>query len=119
MVAIPCADTHGCYFQARCNIGFYSSRDTHNLSRIGRLDVDAKDPSKIMARHDAPVMELGEPGTFDDSGMMPSSIVKVGDRIFLYYIGWNVRNTVPYHNSVGLAVSDDGASLSSAHLTDR
>jgi hypothetical protein len=28
-------------------------------------------------------------------------------RRYLYYIGWNVRNTVPYHNSVGLAVSDD------------
>jgi predicted GH43/DUF377 family glycosyl hydrolase len=27
---------------------------------------------------------------------------------YLYYIGWNIRNTVPYHNSVGLAVSEDG-----------
>lgn len=87
---------------------FYSSRDVHNVSRIGRFDVDANDPSRIIERYSEPVMELGGRGTFDDSGMMPSSIVKFHDRIFLYYIGWNVRNTVPYHNSVGLAISDDG-----------
>lgn len=87
---------------------FYSSRDANNLSRIGRVDVDSGDPSKIIARYSAPVLELGLLGTFDDSGMMPSSIVKLHDRIFLYYIGWNVRTNVPYHNSVGLAVSDDG-----------
>jgi hypothetical protein len=25
----------------------------------------------------------------------------------MYYIGWNVRNTIPYHNAVGLAISQD------------
>jgi hypothetical protein len=39
---------------------------------------------------------------------MPSSVVDWHGLKYLYYIGWNVRNTVPYHNSVGLAVSDDG-----------
>ena len=24
----------------------------------------------------------------------------------MYYIGWNVRNTVPFHNSIGLAIAD-------------
>jgi hypothetical protein len=26
----------------------------------------------------------------------------------MYYVGWTVRNTIPYHNSIGLAVSEDG-----------
>jgi hypothetical protein len=39
---------------------------------------------------------------------MPSCIVNHGDRKYLYYIGWNRGVTVPYRNSIGLAVSDDG-----------
>jgi hypothetical protein len=54
------------------------------------------------------VLGLGKLGTFDDSGAMPSCIVNHGGRKFLYYIGWNRGATVPYRNSIGLAVSDDG-----------
>ena len=32
----------------------------------------------------------------------------MGDQIFLYYIGWSNRLDVPYHNNLGLAISNDG-----------
>ncbi len=51
---------------------------------------------------------LGRPGTFDDSGIMPSWIVTQENKKYLYYIGWNVEVSVPYHLAIGLAVSDDG-----------
>jgi hypothetical protein len=86
----------------------FSSRDAHNRSHIGRLVVEADAPSRIISVSGDPLLSLGDLGTFDDCGMMPSSIVAVGDTRYLYYIGWNVRNTIPYHNSVGLAVSEDG-----------
>ncbi|ADE10848.1 hypothetical protein [Sideroxydans lithotrophicus] len=86
----------------------FSSRDETNRSLIARMDVDARNPSTILAIQAEPILPLGRPGTFDDCGMMPSAIVDRGGQKYLYYIGWNVRNTVPYHNSVGLAVSDDG-----------
>ena len=38
---------------------------------------------------------------------MPSCIVNHGGYKYLYYIGWNRGVTVPYRNSVGLAISDD------------
>ena len=38
---------------------------------------------------------------------MPSSIVVCDGNKYLYYTGWNVRKTVPYHNSIGLAISED------------
>jgi hypothetical protein len=85
----------------------FSSRDAQNRSLIARMEVDAKEPSLILRVHSQPVLPLGLPGSFDDCGMMPSSVVDWQGRRYLYYIGWNVRNTVPYHNSVGLAVSDD------------
>ena len=86
----------------------FSCRDTLNRSRIARLDVRRDAPGEILRVHSDPVLPLGKTGTFDDCGMMPSCVVENKGIRYLYYIGWNVRNTVPYHNSVGLAVSEDG-----------
>lgn len=87
---------------------FFSCRDNLNRSLIACMRVDADDPSKIYDIQSRPLLSLGVPGSFDDSGMMPSSVVSYQSVKYLYYIGWNVRNTVPYHNSVGLAISEDG-----------
>jgi hypothetical protein len=87
---------------------YFSSRDAENRSRIGFIEVCAADPQQVLYVHPEPVIDLGQVGTFDDCGVMPSWIVKHDGRTYLYYIGWNVRNTVPYHNSIGMAVSDDG-----------
>lgn len=86
----------------------FSSRDAQNRSWIARLDARATRPTDILHVASDPVLGLGKAGTFDDCGMMPSSVVEHGGVHYLYYIGWNVRNTVPYHNSVGLALSEDG-----------
>lgn len=86
----------------------FSSRDPNNRSLIARLDVRADSPREILRVNTDPIMPLGKIGTFDDCGMMPSCVVKHEGIHYLYYIGWNVRNTVPYHNSVGLAISEDG-----------
>jgi hypothetical protein len=87
---------------------FFSSRDEVNRSLIARIEVDVHNPANIIYIHAEPLLLLGKIGAFDDCGMMPSSIVNWNGRKYLYYIGWNVRNTVPYQNSVGLAVSEDG-----------
>ncbi len=55
-----------------------------------------------------PLLEWGRPGTFDDSGIMFSSLVRNGENIYAYYIGWNQCFPVSYHLSIGLAVSSDG-----------
>lgn len=87
---------------------FFSSRDANNRSLIARLDVNQNDLLSISRVFGDPVMQLGRLGAFDDCGMMPSSVVEFNNKYYLYYIGWNVRNTIPYHNSIGLAVSEDG-----------
>ncbi|MFT5532244.1 MAG: hypothetical protein ACI802_000464 [Candidatus Paceibacteria bacterium] len=86
---------------------YFSSRDEKNRSRIGSVDVSSEQPEKILTTRSTPVLDLGRIGTFDDCGVMPSWLINHGDRKYMYYIGWNVRNTVPYHNAIGLAVSDD------------
>lgn len=87
---------------------YFGTRDEHNRTRTTFVEVDAEDPRRVRYVHDRPVMELGALGCFDDSGVMPSWLVSRGDEKLLYYIGWNVGQTVPYRNAIGLAVSRDG-----------
>lgn len=87
---------------------FYSSRNDKNISQISFIDVSIVNPQEILYVHPEPILLPGDLGTFDDSGVMPSWAVYNNGKLYLYYIGWNVRNTVPYYNSVGLAISNDG-----------
>lgn len=91
---------------------YVSCRDADGKSRVGRLVVDTSSMPVGMPTvghlEPAPVLSLGEPGTFDDSGAMPSWLIQDGDLLRMYYIGWNVATTVPYRISIGLAISEDG-----------
>lgn len=87
---------------------YYATRNNFGKSNISYIEVDIDDPKKILYEHDELLFELGDIGTFDDSGIMPTSIIDIDDKKYLYYIGWTTRGTVPYHNSIGLAISKDG-----------
>jgi hypothetical protein len=53
-------------------------------------------------------LELGKVGMFDHYGIMPTDIITLNDRTkYLYYIGWSLRKDIPYHNTLGLAISKD------------
>jgi len=86
----------------------FSSRDDLNKSHIGCVEVDINNPKKIFQIKKKPILSPGKIGTFDDDGVMPSSIISIGEKKYLYYIGWNRRTSIPYHNSIGLAISNDG-----------
>jgi len=83
---------------------YYGSRDAHIRSSISYFDVEAGNPANILYVHPEPVFTRGELGTFDELGVNPSCIVKDGEKKYLYYIGYNVTKTLPYHNGIGIAV---------------
>lgn len=87
---------------------YYATRNSDGQSNISYIEVDKVDPQVVLYEHNKPLLDFGNLGCFDDSGIMPSSIVNVGKKKFLYYIGWTTRGTVPYQNGIGLAISDDG-----------
>ena len=94
-------------------------RDEHGKTRIARVVLDTSNlherlPS-VAHVDPRPVLSLGEPGTFDDSGVMPSWLAQDGDSLRLYYVGWNVVGTVPYRLSIGVAVSEDGGESFHGH----
>lgn len=86
---------------------YFSTRNENNKTLPAWVEVKADAPTEIIAQSEGPLLDLGKPGTFDDSGVMPSCIVNHAGKKYMYYIGWNVRTTIPYHNSVGLAISED------------
>ncbi len=87
---------------------YFSTRDLHNRSSLGYVDVDIKNPKEILKISKEPVLSLGEIGTFDDNGVMGSSLVTKDGKKYLYYIGWNLAVTVPFRWAIGLAISSDG-----------
>lgn len=88
---------------------YFAERDEQNKSFIRFVDLDINDPTKrILAAPSNRVLDNGKPGTFDDEGQMPSFVMGNDKTLNLYYSGWNSRNTVPYHNASGVAISMDG-----------
>lgn len=88
---------------------YFSSRDMLNRSHTGYLVIDINRPKKILDLSVSPVLIPGDVGGFDDSGAMATWLAHHNGARFLYYIGWNLGVTVPFRNSIGLAVSEEGA----------
>ena len=53
-------------------------------------------------------MQLGEPGTHDEDGVMTGCLVAGDEGVLFYYTGWSRGYTVSYRVSIGLAKSTDG-----------
>lgn len=85
---------------------YFSSRDTLNRSNTGYIVIDITNPGKILEVSISPVLSPGNLGEFDDSGAMATWLAKKNGSRFLYYIGWNLGVTVPFRNSIGLAISN-------------
>jgi hypothetical protein len=83
----------------------FSCRGEHNRSSVGWVEVDMRRPTQVVRIADAPVIGPGRIGAFDDSGASMGCLVQDGTKRYLYYLGWNLGVTVPWRNSIGLAVS--------------
>lgn len=100
---LPVVDQYDLYYRIYCS----NRRDNKSIPFF--IDVDKSDLSKIIYKSESDFLMLGRKGTFDWAGIMPTDIVTYGAIKYLYYIGWSIRQDVPYHNNLGLAISmDDG-----------
>jgi hypothetical protein len=87
---------------------YFSTRDEQGRSILTYLETSPANPNNIITIMKSPILQLGEMGTFDDNGIMPSCVVDNNGLKYLYYIGWNPQKTVSYRLSIGLAISKDG-----------
>lgn len=84
---------------------YFGTTDSENYGRISYVEVDAGDPTKVLYEHDDYVLGLGEDGTFDDCGVVPSSIITKNSETLLYTVGFQRCVKVPYMLFAGLATS--------------
>lgn len=86
---------------------YFTSRDTKNRGHGGYLEININFPQNILYLHDKPILSPGGLGCFDDSGVVPTSLVIIGQKKRLYYVGINLGVTVSMRNAIGLAEWDD------------
>lgn len=85
---------------------FFTCRDAEQRSHIGSIVADLDRDFALSDLSTEPVLAPGLPGTFDDSGCAVGFVVPVDGRLRLYYLGWNLKVTVPWLNTIGLAIED-------------
>jgi predicted GH43/DUF377 family glycosyl hydrolase len=82
---------------------FFTCRDKMSKSYIAYLDLDFENDFQIVNISKEPVLTPGELGLFDDSGVVMSCFQEIEGEEYLYYLGWNLKVTVPWLNTIGLA----------------
>ncbi|WP_287278768.1 hypothetical protein [Ralstonia sp.] len=91
---------------------YFSTRavDTNGkfLSHIAFVDM-RKNLRDIIRVSNRTVIPLGGLGCFDEHGIFPLNVLRVGDAVYGYTCGWNRRVSVSVDTAIGLAISrDDG-----------
>ena len=86
------------------------SHDGQYLSFLSYIDLNRSNLLDIVGVCQAPILNLGECGTFDEFGTNPISVIRDKNEIRVYYAGWTRCESVPFNGAIGLAISSDGGS---------
>lgn len=87
---------------------FGSFRDQQGRGRIGYVDIAASNPKQVLRVSEKPVLDLGEDGMFDDNGLLLGSVLRVEDKVYMYYVGFQIPTKAKFIACAGLAISEDG-----------
>lgn len=86
---------------------FCGFRDKNGVGRVGYVDLNADNPSDVLGYSKNPCLDVGEPGCFDDNGVVPCAVVPVENKLYLFYAGYNIGYHVRMTIFCGLAISDN------------
>ena len=85
----------------------FASRDEFNRSSICGLTLEIHPVVRVLSVDERPLLSPGPLGHFDDHGVYPAAVVRDGERLLLYYIGWNPGARRPlFYSSIGVASGD-------------
>lgn len=77
------------------------------VSYTAYVDVERNNIMKIIRFAEKPVLELGKPGTFDEFGTYPTSVLREEGKISAFFGGWTRCYSVPFTVGIGMAESFD------------
>ena len=87
---------------------YFASRDSENRAYVCFLEFDVLMPANIYHISTDYILAPGPLGYFDHDGVLPASIVKNNQELFMFYTGWNRGARTPlWYGAIGLAVSED------------
>lgn len=86
---------------------FVAFLDGESVGRVGYVDVDPQDPLRVLRYSRFPSLDVGEPGTFDEWGVTPMSVCRMGRVLRLYFTGWQRTRGERYTMLTGVAESTD------------
>jgi predicted GH43/DUF377 family glycosyl hydrolase len=102
---------------------FVGFRDEKGSSRVGFVDLDATDPTRVAAVSEQVALDVGEAGMFDEDGVVPCAVVRRANELFLYYAGYQTALNIKFYVFSGLAISTDNGLTFRRHqcvpITDR
>lgn len=94
---------------------YFSCRDAENRSHTGFVELALPDFT-VTRVAEYPALAPGPLGHFDDHGVYAGCIVPDGERLLMYYIGWNPGCKGPlFYSDLGLAESRDGGETFTRH----
>lgn len=94
----------------RCRVFFNSRPAPINglyVSYPSYVDLSLTNLPEVINIAPQPLLQRGKLGCFDHHGCMSGSVVKNGDELWMYYVGWSRSVDVPYRWAIGLAISKD------------
>ena len=90
---------------------YVTGRDANNVSRIGRLYGKVQgDTFHLDVVEAEPIFDVGDLGTFDESGVSYPWLLEVQNKLLMYYVGWVAGGRNRFQNFTGLAYSEDDGS---------
>jgi len=102
---------------------YFGSRNKNSKPSINYVEIDIKEPNKILKISENPVLEKSEWGMFDDNGLYPGNLLKIDEKLYMYYMGRSNGQEPLYYMAIGLAQSDDNGlsfqKISKAPILDR
>ena len=86
---------------------FCGFRDAEGVSRIGYVDLDSDNPTRVINVSKHPVLDIGRDGCFDDNGLILGDVVEYNRKLYLFYVGFQLVSKVKFLAFSGLAISND------------
>lgn len=89
---------------------YYTQRDSENYGFPTYMEgILCEDTFTITYNHRGSILDRNALGTFDDSGVNITCLLKDDTRRLFYYLAWNLGVTVPFRNAVGVAKEEAGS----------
>jgi len=83
---------------------YITSCDADGIGRVGYVDIDLHEPTKVISASEEPILDVGIPGTFDESGALVCSVVPArNDCLFMYHVGFELGSKIRYRLLTGLS----------------